>query len=130
MFHNDRKTIALFCCNSHGEYQREICAGAAMQAEKLGYNLAIFTCYGNYGQNPLYAQGEKDIFSLPDYEEFSGIIVAGDTFSIDEAIEEVVESLRKKTNCPVVSLRQKMENVNNILVDNMASMGGMIRLLI
>lgn len=96
MFHNDRKTIALFTCNSHGEYQREICAGAALQAEKSGYNLAIFTCYGNYGQNPLYAQGEKDIFSLPDYEDFSGIIVAGDTFSIDKVVEEVLEFLSGK----------------------------------
>lgn len=130
MFHNKRKTIALFSCNSHGEYQREICAGAAMQAEKLGYNLAIFTCYGNYGQNPLYALGEKDIFSLPDYEEFSGIIVAGDTFSIDEAMEEVVESFQEKANCPIVSLRQKMEGINNILVDNASSMGGMLRHLI
>ena len=41
MFHNNRKTIAIFSCNSHGEYQREICTGAAIQAEKLGYNLAI-----------------------------------------------------------------------------------------
>ena len=130
MFHNDRKTIALFTCNSHGEYQREICAGAALQAEKSGYNLAIFTCYGNYGQNPLYAQGEKDIFSLPDYQDFAGIIVAGDTFSIDEAMEEVIGSLQEKADCPVVSLRQKMEGVNNILVDNMASVGGMIRHLI
>ena len=130
MFHNDRKTIALFSCNSHGEYQREIGTGAAIQAEKLGYNLAIFTCYGNYGQNPLYAQGEKDIFSLPDYQDFAGIIVAGDTFSIDEAMEEVIGSLQEKADCPVVSLRQKMEGVNNILVDNMASVGGMIRHLI
>ena len=130
MFHNDRKTIALFTCNSHGEYQREICAGAALQAEKSGYNLAIFTCYGNYGQNPLYAQGEKDIFSLPDYEDFSGIIVAGDTFSIDKVVEEVLESFREKRNCPIVSLRQKMEGINNILVDNESSMGGMLRHLI
>lgn len=130
MFHNDRKTIALFSCNSHGEYQREICTGAAIQAEKSGYNLAIFTCYGNYGQNPLYAQGEKDIFSLPDYQDFAGIIVAGDTFSIDEAMEDVIGSLQEKADCPVVSLRQKMEGVNNILVDNMASVGGMIRHLI
>lgn len=130
MFHNDRKTIALFTCNSHGEYQREICAGAALQAEKSGYNLAIFTCYGNYGQNPLYAQGEKDIFSLPDYEDFSGIIVAGDTFSIDKVVEEVLKSFREKRNCPIVSLRQKMEGINNILVDNESSMGGMLRHLI
>ena len=73
MFYNERKTIALFSCNSNGEFQREICTGAAVQAEKLGYNLAIFTCYGNYGQNPLYVLGEKDIFSLPDYEDFSEI---------------------------------------------------------
>ncbi|MGN1205584.1 MAG: GGDEF domain-containing protein [Eubacterium sp.] len=130
MFYNNRKTIALFCCNSHGEFQREICAGAAEETERLGYNLAIFTCYGNYGQNALYARGEKDIFSLPDYHEFAGIIIAGDTFSIDEAVEEVIDYLREKADCPVVSLRQRMEGVNNILIDNFASMGGMIRHLI
>ena len=130
MFHNNRKTIAIFSCNSHGEYQREICTGAAIQAEKLGYNLAIFTCYGNYGQSTLYAQGEKDIFSLPDYDEFSGIIVAGDSFSIDEAIGNVLETLREKVKCPIVSLQQRMAGANNLLVDNMLSMGGMIRHLI
>lgn len=130
MFHNNRKTIAIFSCNSHGEYQREICTGAAIQAEKLGYNLAIFTCYGNYGQSTLYAQGEKDIFSLPDYDEFSGIIVAGDSFSIDEAIGNVLETLREKVKCPIVSLQQRMAGANNLLVDNMISMGGMIRHLI
>lgn len=127
MFHNKRKTIGLFICNSDGEYQREISAGAAEQAAELGYNLAIFTCYGNYEQNLLYTQGERDIYDLPDYSEFAGIIVATDTFEIEDGLEKILNNIQTSAHCPVVSLRQKREGMSNILVDNISSMGGMIR---
>lgn len=130
MFSNGRKTIGLFIFNTHGDFQSEICRGMAERAEQLGYNLAIFASYGNYGTNKDYYLGEMAIFDLPEYDKLSGIVLAFDTFNIPEAREQILENIRNYATCPVVSLREVLGGANNILVDEQHSIEGAIRHII
>ena len=130
MFSNGRKTIGLFIFNTHGEFQSAICRGMAIRAEQLGYNLAIFASYGSYGTNKNYYLGEMAIFNLPEYDKLSGIVVAFDTFNIPEAKQFILDKIKKHATCPVVSLRETVDGVNNVLIDEKHSMEGVVRHII
>lgn len=122
MFSNGRKTIGLFIFNTHWEFQHDICRGMEQRAEELGYNLAIFSSYGNYGTNNVYYIGEMEIFNLPAYDKLAGIVVAFDTFNIPEAKDLILENIRRYAKCPVVSLREPLAGANNVLIDEKHSM--------
>lgn len=127
MFGNGRKTIGLFIFSSYEQYQQEICHGIAEQAYKKGYNVAVFNSFGRYGDNVEYFEGEARIFDLPDYSKFAGIVLATDTFDIEGAKEKIMEHIRNEARCPVVSLRQAMNGINNILLDERDTMEEIIR---
>ncbi|MCI9539226.1 MAG: GGDEF domain-containing protein [Eubacterium sp.] len=127
MFSNGRKTIGLMIFNTYADFQSQICWGMAERAEQLGYNLAIISSYGSYGTYQEYYQGEMMIFDLPSYDEFAGIVVAFDTFNIPAARDRILEHIQEEADCPVVSLRERLVGVNNILIDEHHSMEGVIR---
>lgn len=122
--------MGLFLFNTQGEFQIEICRGMAVRAEQLGYNLAVFACYGNYGTNKKFGVGEMAIFDLPEYDKLSGIVVAFDTFNIPEAREFILDKIKKCASCPVVSLREALDGVNNVLIDERHSIEGVLRHII
>lgn len=130
MFSNGRKTIGLFIFNLQGAFQREICQNIAVRAEQLGYNLAVFSSFGSYGKNEAYSIGEMAIFDLPDYQRLAGMIIAMDTFNIDKASECVLAHIRNDVTCPVVSLREPITGVNNVLIDEKCSIEGITRHII
>ncbi|MFR3359720.1 MAG: hypothetical protein ACLTSD_09845 [Eubacterium sp.] len=127
MFGNGRKTIGLFIFSSYEPYQQEICHGVAEQAYAKEYNVAVFNSFGRYGDNVEYFEGEARIFDLPDYSKFAGIVLATDTFDIEGAKEKIMEHIRNEARCPVVSLRQAMNGINNILLDERDTMEEIIR---
>lgn len=49
MFHNSRKTIGVFLERSVSEFQNRLCQGIITGAKEIGYNVAVFSDYGNYG---------------------------------------------------------------------------------
>lgn len=131
MFPNGRKTIGLIIFNPQGDFQRKICRGMAERAEQLGYNLAIFASFGSYGAaDSGYEVGEMMIYDLPRYDELAGIVLAPDTFSISGAREYVMKKIKESASCPVVSIREEVEGVSNILIDESVSIEGMVRHII
>lgn len=131
MFPNGRKTIGLFIFNPQGGFQEEICRGMAKKAEQLGYNLAVFTCFGSYGSvDSRYDAGEMMICELPQYDKLAGIVLVPDTFSVEGAYERIMEKIREKASCPVVSLRERIDGVSNVLIDESKSMEDITRHII
>ncbi len=134
MFANGRKTIGLIIGETTQEYQQEICHCMQERAEQLGYNLAIFIIYGHYGISRDYYQSGLGLFEIPAYDKLAGLILAFDTFNQGDYESEVRELLlkkiRKELNCPVVSLREELAGVNNILLDEKTTMEGVIRHII
>ena len=59
MFSNSRKTIGVFLEQAGNEFQNRLCQGVITKAQELGYNVAVFSGYGNYGQNGRYFVGDQ-----------------------------------------------------------------------
>lgn len=126
MFSNKRKTIGVLLERVASEFQNCLCQGIIQKAEQLGYNVAIFGAYGNYGHNERYLVGDQTLWELPIYEDLDGVILALDTIENLEGREKIIEFVRTRCRCPVVSVREVVEGINNLLVDNKTCMDGII----
>ena len=126
MFHNSRKTIGVFLERSVSEFQNRLCQGIITGAKEIGYNVAVFSDYGNYGQNHRYFIGDQTLWELPPYEELDGVVLAFDTMEEIVSREHVIKNIRERCHCPIVSIRELLVGANNLLVDNSSCMEGLI----
>lgn len=126
MFSNGRKTIGVFISQVNGDYTEHLSRGISIRAQELNYNVAFFTNFVSYGQN-VYDAGEIKIADLPVYEELDGIIIATDTLSIEGLLQRYKDNIRKKSHCPVVSVRRKVDEYYNVLIDDYKVLEEVIR---
>ncbi|NLJ97226.1 MAG: GGDEF domain-containing protein [Clostridiales bacterium] len=117
MFFNNRKTIGIFISNINNEYQEFLCEGISRRAQELGYNAIFFTSFGGYAQDE-YEGGENHITEIPNYEDLDGIIIATDTLIIEGLEQRIRDNIKERSNCPVVSIREKVDDYYNVLIDN------------
>ena len=128
MLSNSRKTIAVILEGATGEFQKRLCDGISSRASRLGYNVAVFNAFGKYGQgNEQHFFGDQMIYNLAPWDEMDGVILALDTLNEPSSREHVLNKVREFCHCPVVSVREKVEDANNLLVDNLTCMEGIIR---
>lgn len=126
MYGNSRKSIGVFLERAESEFQNRLCQGIIEKADKFGYNVAVFSSYGNYGQNDRYFVGDQHLWDLPPYEELDGIILALDTMEDKSSRKNLLDRVRSRSRCPIVSIREIVEGANNLLVDNTTCMNGII----
>ncbi len=127
MLGNNRKTIGIFAENTANEFQHKMCDGIIREARDRGYNVAIFSSYGSYGQSKLFCVGDMQLYQLPPYEDLDGVILVLDTMEDKENIAKVIDIVKSRCTCPIVSMRMTIPGVNNILVDNSTCMESIIR---
>ena len=127
MFNNGRKTIGVFAENMSSEVQLKVCDGIIREATAKGYNVALFSSQGSYGQSELFCIGDMQIYQFPPYEQLAGAILILDTMDNEKNIDVVVDIIKKRCRCPVVSIRMKLPGINTVLVDNSTCMESVIR---
>lgn len=117
MFFNGRKTIGVFISQINSEYQERLSKGISIRAQELNYNVAFFTNFESYGQGE-YDLGELKIADLPSYEKLDGIIITPDIMTLEGLEKRIRDHIRNRTHCPVVSVRKKIDEYYNVLIDN------------
>lgn len=117
MLENNHKTIGVFVTRANEEYQDKVCKAICHRANELGYNVAIFSNFVGYGELN-YESAESKIADLIKYEELVGIILLPDTMYVKDFKEKIIENIRKYSDCPVVSVRQSMEEYQNVIVED------------
>lgn len=120
------KKIAVFIGDISGEFQVGVLEAVKEEAKSRGVGVFVYANAAVYGANVFYSQGEKNIINMPYLEDYDGIIVAGDTFGIENMDEELSELLKREAKCPVVCIRQKDERFSNVLVDDYTAMCDMV----
>ncbi len=126
MFQNGRKTIGVFISLVYDEFQVLLSKGISIRAQELGYNVVFLTNFGGYDVSE-YDQGELKIADLPLYEELDGIIMVPDTMAVEGLVEKINGQIRKRSKCPVVSIRTETEGHYNVLVDDDTVLENIIR---
>ena len=123
---NNMKKIAVFMGDMSAEFQINIAEAIKAEAKKNDIGVNVFTNASVFGNNVFYSQGEKNIIYMPYLTDYDGIIVAGDTFGIDDMNAELMNLLKEEAKCPVVCIRQKDERFSNVLVDDYSAMCTMV----
>lgn len=113
-----RRKIGVFMGEVESEYQEVILKAIFRRARELDYDVFVFCNFGSYGDNMLYAEGEKSAIRIPELSKLDGIIVAEDTFDIDGMPGEVYQLLKEKAKCPVIYLRDSNDDFYNVLVED------------
>ena len=98
--------------------QKRFINGVLDAAQADGTDVYIFTCDAwGYGTRYKYEKGEYNIYNLPDFKQYDGIII--DTVTIHDL--ETVDSLKRRieeSGVPCVSLNDKFEGAINVTVEN------------
>lgn len=114
--------IAVLVAGVRFDSQRKIIDGILENAVSDGTDVYIFTCDAWTYSTSYYNKGETAIFKLPDFKDYDGIILHGDTISDKEVTKQVVEDI-SRSGVPCVSLNIRhegmlyagMENANGIM---------------
>lgn len=117
MFGNGKKTIGVFVTQVHQEFQDTLGRGICSRAEELDYNVVFFSNFLGYGEFK-YEIGEMNMARLPRYENLDGIILLPDTMFVEGFEKKIRENIGKYSSCPVVSVRQRIDEYNNVLIDD------------
>lgn len=116
------KRIAYFSGQLFGEYVLEVTGALLQTAKELGYQVDVFTNFGVYGNNFMYAEGEKSIIQLPNLSDYAGVIMAADNFELTGFAETLYQRLDREFTGPVVSLRKRENQYYSITIDDYLSM--------
>ncbi len=97
-----RKLIGVILSDATADYPRKVLRGIIKQAKEYDYNVAVFSTFIKSEGTSKHRIGEKNIFNLPNYDLFHGIIFMPDSIRLDNVVYEVYEDLKKNCKCPVV----------------------------
>ncbi len=109
--------IAVIAAGLIEAYQHEILTGILDEIYNYDCTAHIFQCINGNMFAAEFDEGEYNIFSLVDFEEYDGVIVFYNTINIPECLEELQEKSRK-TNVPVISIDWELENTYYVGTDN------------
>lgn len=84
-------------------------------------NLYIFNSSGDWSRDEDYNVGEYNIYRLPDFNDFDGIIADLNNIHYPEARDYVIASA-KATGKPVISIANDIEDFYYVGIDNYAAM--------
>ncbi len=102
-----RKQICLLTATIESGHGRNILSGAVEQCRRYGYDLSVYSSLVTLDSNDYdkYRLGERDIYDLPDYGSYDGIILDTITLSADLSggmLVHINEMLLEHPEVPVV----------------------------
>ncbi len=112
-----KKKIAVFTTGWCGEILSEFLAGMYKALEHMSVDIFMFLCYPTYIDSASNKQGELNIFSLPDIENFDGIVIFGSGLNFNDVLDDLVDRA-KKADVPVIMQGAKRPGVYYVGSDN------------
>lgn len=89
-------------------------------------NLYIFNSSGDWSMDEGYNIGEYNIYNLPDFNDFDGIIMDLNNIRHEDIGIKVIDAV-KKSGKPAISIANKIDDFYYVGIDNYAAMQGMIQ---
>ena len=99
-----KRRIAVFASGWGDEYFRRVVFGISEAAKKENIDTFAFVNFSIRGLDALLNEGEYNIFTLPDLEDFDGVILLANSFNLTKEIEYFTEKLRE-LKLPAISHR-------------------------
>ena len=119
-----RKRIAFICGQiQREEYYPEVIEELTKRTRENDMDLFVLLNYGVFDHNIiLYAEGEKSVYKIPDFDTFAGVIIDESVLHIEGMAEELYDYMTKNAHCPVVYLKSQKDMFNSVLYSDKQSM--------
>ncbi|MED9903961.1 MAG: GGDEF domain-containing protein [Lachnospiraceae bacterium] len=104
--------------------QKNLMNGIMDCAEKKGVNIFVFTCGGDIYASNDHSKGEFQIYNLPDFSVYDGVIVVPNTIQNVEVVKSL-ENRLSGLKIPVIAIDKRMCNITSFEVDNEQAIYGM-----
>ena len=114
--------FAAFIGDIYQKYEADLIKAIEKYSHENGHIVDIFGNCSVPDGNPVFAEGLKSIFELPDYSAYDGIILASDTLHHFNMNRDLILKFRKEADCPIVNLRSDEKDFYNVCPDNFDSM--------
>ncbi|MBQ8548814.1 MAG: GGDEF domain-containing protein [Lachnospiraceae bacterium] len=121
-----KRRIAVFASGWGDEYFRRVVFGISEAAKKENIDTFAFVNFSIRGLDALLNEGEFNIFTLPDLEDFDGVILLANSFNLTREVEYFTEKLRE-LKLPAISVEYEMENATALMSDNYAGMYDLVK---
>lgn len=121
-----KKRIAVFASGWGDEYFREVVSGISEAATKENVDTFAFVNFSIRGLEALLNEGEFNIFTLPNLEDFDGVILLANSFNLTKELDYFAERLNE-LKLPAVSIEYEMENAVALVSDNYAGMYDLVK---
>ncbi len=121
-----KKKIAVFASGWGDEYFREVVYGISEEAKRENIDVFVFVNFSIRVADTASNVGEFNIFTLPDLEDFDGIVLLANSFNLTKELEYFKEKLKELT-IPVISVEYEFENTLSLVSDNYAGMYDLVR---
>lgn len=106
--------------------QKRTISGILDSALPEGDNVYIFTCDGwNYVSRFKYEEGEYNIYRLPDFTQYDGVVVNLDTIHDLKIAAELIAGIRQ-AGVPCVSLNKKWDGAVCVKMENETGISGIV----
>ncbi|MCH5260818.1 MAG: GGDEF domain-containing protein [Lachnospiraceae bacterium] len=110
--------IAVLLGGSRYDSQKRLINGILDTALPDGTDVFIFTCDAwSYGSRYKYEKGEYNIYNLPDFAQYDGVIIDTSTIHDLEAVDSLTQRI-SESGIPCVSVDDKFEGSICISVEN------------
>lgn len=117
----EKRKLAIVIANMDVEYAYETVFGIEEEARRRQYDIFIFNAFGGTDESLKHNHGEYNIYTLPDFAQFDGIILLANLIQGQSAFEAVIEEIRK-SGVPTVSIDAPLEGLCYVGVENYHSM--------
>lgn len=109
--------IAVLVAGARFDSQQRIINGIMESAISDGADIYLFTCDAWTYSTSYYSKGESAIFKLPNFEDYDGIILHGDTIYNKEIMNQVIRAIHK-SGVPCISLNVRYEGMLFVGMEN------------
>ena len=112
-----KKKIAIFTTGWGSEILSQFLRGMTDSLKNKQVDLFLFTCYPTYIDTAPVKKGELNIFTLPDLNDFDGVVIFCSGLGFNEEIDKLIERA-DKANVPVILQGAKRDGLSYIGSDN------------
>lgn len=109
--------IAVIMGGIRFDSQKRILNGIMEKAKEDHADIFVFSCEAWSYSSTQYLNGELEIFNLPDFSRYDGVIVHGDTLYNEEVIDRILDRVHK-AKLPCVNLTLTEEGMINLSMEN------------
>lgn len=116
-----RKRIAALMAGVDQEYQQGFTWGMYRASQENDVDLCIFNCQGHADGFERNDVGERAIFTLPNLEDFDGVVLLLATIPTEECSEQILRMLSKHPDLPLVTVDSQWGQSVSITFDDNSS---------